>query len=186
MNIKTVPTNNITKVEKEAIQVLINTIWSNNNTPYIHPKEMNATSFYIADKNKIIAYLGVLSWGISIKTETFKMGGLSCVCTHPKYRKQGIGTELVRNATEWIIQKGEFDLGLFTCSQENTSFYEHIGLWERCHNLIIKESNREGAYISNQMEVNVFRLLISEKAKQYTDYFENSIINLNFPSGEFI
>lgn len=186
MNIKIIPTNNITEIEKEAIQVLIYSIWNKQNTTDIHPKEMNATSFYITDKNKIIAYLGVLSWNIRIKTETFKMGGLSCVCTHPQYRKQGIGTELVRNATKWIIQKGKFDVGLFTCSQENTPFYEHIGLWERCHNLIIKESDRAGAYISNQMGVNVFRLLISEKAKQHTGYFENSIINLKFPHGEFI
>ncbi|WP_418391067.1 GNAT family N-acetyltransferase, partial [Akkermansia sp.] len=49
------------------------------------------------------------------------------VCTHPEYREQGIGSMLVRKATEWIMQDGRFDIGLFTCSHRNTPFYEHIG-----------------------------------------------------------
>lgn len=37
--------------------------------------------------SEIIGYAGVVSWPINVKDESFKMCGLSCVCTHPEYRK---------------------------------------------------------------------------------------------------
>lgn len=105
---------------------------------------------------------------------------------HPSYRKCGIGSSLVKKATEWIVQNGNFDVGLFTCSQENTSFYEKVGFWQKSHDLILKESNREGAYNSDIMGLNVFKLLVSHEAQLYASYFENGVITLNFPKGNFI
>ena len=143
-------------------------------------------SFCAIEKNEFIGYLGVVSWNIIVKNKTFKMCGLSCVCTHPEYREQGIGSMLVRKATEWIMQDGRFDIGLFTCSQKHSPFYEHVGWWQKCSNLVLKESDREGAYVSDSLQLNVFKLLISAKAKLYANYFENSIVTLNFPKGKFI
>ena len=186
MDIKSFQYNNITEIDKQLLKSLLYLIWEDINIEDIHPQEMNVMSFCAIEKNEFIGYLGVVSWNIIVKNKTFKMCGLSCVCTHPEYREQGIGSMLVRKATEWLIQEGRFDIGLFTCSQRNTPFYEHIGWWQKCSNLVLKESDREGAYVSDSLQLNVFKLLISAKAKLYANYFENSIVTLNFPKGKFI
>ena len=51
---------------------------------------MNVISFCAMEGSEIIGYAGVVSWPINVKDESFKMCGLSCVCTHPEYRKRGI------------------------------------------------------------------------------------------------
>lgn len=147
---------------------------------------MDAVSFCAVADGIFVGYAGVIKWNICVNDKIFKMCGLSCVCMHPSYRKCGIGSSLVKKATEWIVQNGNFDVGLFTCSQENTSFYEKVGFWQKSHDLILKESNREGAYNSDIMGLNVFKLLVSHEAQLYASYFENGVITLNFPKGNFI
>lgn len=115
------------------------------------------------------------------------MCGLSYVCTHPSYRKIGVASGLVKKVTKWILQDTRFDIGLFTCSQENTPFYEKMDCWQRSTGLVLAESDdRTGAYRSDIMSLNVFKLLISDEAKRYANYFENGIIILNFPKGQFV
>lgn len=186
MTIKSFPYNDITEQDRQSLKQLFYLVWDDKDTKDIHPAEMNVISFCTMEGSEIISYAGVVSWPINVKDESFKMCGLSCVFTHPEYRKRGIGNFLVKKVTEWIIQCDRFDIGLFTCSQENTSFYEHIGLWDKCPHLVLKESNREGAYVSRQLQLNVFRLLISTKAKRYAELFENTTITLDFPEKKFI
>lgn len=186
MTIKSFPYNDITEQDRQSLKQLFYLVWDDKGTQDIHPAEMNVISFCAMEGSEIIGYAGVVSWLINVKDESFKMCGLSCVCTHPEYRKRGIGSFLVKEATDWIVQCGRFDIGLFTCSQENTSFYEHIGLWDKCLHLVLKESDREEAYDSNQLRLNVFKLLISTKAKGYVELFENTTITLGFPEKKFI
>lgn len=186
MDIKEFRYNNASEVNVCLINDLFSDVWGDVNAKEIHPKEMDAMSFCAMSGNKCIGYVGVISWDIKVQEEIFKMCGLSCVCTHPQFRKRGVATQLVKRATEWILQCNNFDIGLFTCSYQNTPFYENIGLWEIDPGVILKESSREGAYISNLLHLNVFKLLISQKSKSYADYFENTTILLNFPEGRFI
>lgn len=165
---------------------LLLSVWEDIDTSEIHSEEMDAVSFCAVENNRYIGYAGVVSWDISVQDETFKMCGLSCVCTHPQYRRKGVGSALVKAATEWVIRSGNSDIGLFTCSYEHTPFYESIGLWKQCPGLVLKESDREGAYRSDHLRVNVFKLLISQKAALHADYFEDTTILLNFPNGKFI
>lgn len=178
--------NNISNIDKYLLNNLLHSVWSDTDTTEIHPQEMNAMSFCAVANNIFIGYVGVITWNICVQDKTFNMCGLSCVCTHPSYRKNGIASCLVKKATEWIMENSNFDVGLFTCSQENTSFYEKVGFWQRSPNLILKESDRIEAYKSDIMGLNVFKLLISYKAQLYANYFENGIITLNFPKGKFI
>lgn len=186
IDIKSFQYNYISNTEKYLLTNLLRSVWIDINTKEIHPQEMDAVSFCAVTDNIFVGYVGIVKWNICIQNKNFRMCGLSCVCTHPLYRKRGIGSDLVKKVTKWIIQNGNFDVGLFTCSPQNTSFYEKIGFWEKTSNLILKESNREGAYQSDIMGLNVFRLLISHKAKRYMNYFENEVINLNFPKEIFI
>lgn len=186
MNIKFFQYNFISDTDQCLLADLLRCVWKDIDTKEIHPQEMDAVSFCTATDDMFVGYTGVIKWTICINGILFKMCGLSCVCTHPSYRKCGIGSALVKKATEWIVQNGDFDIGLFTCSQETACFYEKVGFWQKCHNLILKESNRDGAYKSDIMGLNVFKLLVSHKAQLYADYFENGIITLNFPKGKFI
>lgn len=172
--------------DRLSLSALFGLVWGDGSIDGIHSKDMNTVSFCIVDDNEIIAYLGVVSWTIAVRGETFAMCGLSAVCTHPDYRRRGIGTLLVKEATRWIGECGQFDIGLFTCSRHNTHFYENVGIWQRCPELVLREGDRNGAYRSDVLQLDVFKLLISEKAQFYSDFFEHSTITLNFPEGRFI
>ena len=63
-----------------------------------------------------------------------------------------------------------------------SSSEHHDGVFTRLFRYLL----REGAYVSDSLQLNVFKLLISAKAKLYANYFENSIVTLNFPKGKFI
>ena len=186
MNIRFFKYNDISDADKYLLDDLLHSVWENTDTKEIHPQEMDAVSFCAMANDIFIGYAGVVIWDICVRDKEFKMCGLSSVCTHPSYRKIGIGSSLVKKATEWMMQNDQFDIGLFTCSQENISFYENVGFWRKSPGLILKESDREGAYKSDIMGLNVFKLLISHKAQLYASYFESEIINLNFPEGKFI
>lgn len=186
MDIKTFRYNHITETDRGLLNDLLRCVWEDINTQEVHPEEMDAMSFCAVDGDRFTGYAGVIRWEIRIQGEVFKMGGLSCVCTHPQYRRAVIGTALVRKATEWMLQGERFDLGLFTCSRDNIPFYENTGLWQRSPDLVLKESDREGAYLSDRLHLHVFKLLISPKAKPYAGYFRNAVINLKFPEGKFI
>lgn len=186
MKIKIFQYNNATAIDLYLLNDLLLSIWKDVDNREIHPEEMDAMSFCVVENKRCIGYTGVVQWDVQVQDETFKMCGLSCVCTHPQYRNRGIGSTLVKEATKWIIQSNSFDIGLFTCSPENTSFYKKIGSWEISSGLILKESNRKNAYSSDLLKVNVFKLLLSQKAKSYASYFENGTVTLNFPTGKFI
>lgn len=184
--IKSFRYNNITDSDARLLNDLLETVWKDNGRQTVHPPKMDAMSFCMTDKDKFISYTGVLTWDIQVKKQTFKMGALSCVCTHPLYRRKGIGKRLVKKATEWMCNSRFFDIGLFTCSPENIPFYESTGLWKACPTLVLKESDRQGAYASDTLGLNVFRLLISEKSVSHISYFENTVITLDLPEGQFI
>ena len=174
------------EADKYLLNDLLRCVWEDIDTKEIHPKEMDAMSFCALENNQFVGYVGVITWNIKVKGKILKMCGLSCVCTHPQYRKRGIATILVKKATEWIMQSDILDVGLFTCSHKNTPFYENIGLWKISPNLVLKESDRKDAYVSDLLHLNVFKLLISQKAESYANCFENATIILNFPKGKFI
>ena len=183
----TFPFNGISPSQQDSLKELFNLVWDIKDVTTIHPKEMNATSFCAMIENSIVGYVGVISWNISVSDVKFTMCGLSCVCTHPSYRNLGIGTHLVQAATDWIIQnEDKFDIGFFTCSQELIHFYKHIKHWKLCDNLILKESDRANAIQSDNLNLHVFKLPISSKAKSHAKYFNEGTIILNFPKGKFI
>ena len=186
MNIEKFRYNHISDTDRRLLENLLGSVWKEMDLREVHPREMDAMSFCVVDGDRFIGYAGVITRDIRVRGEMFKLCGLSCVCTHPRYRRAGIGTILVRKATEWMLQENRFDLGLFTCSHEHTPFYENTGLWERSPDLVLKESGREGAYSSDRLHLNVFKLLISPKAELYAGYFRNTVIDLHFPEGKFI
>jgi len=178
--------NSISDGMSRRLNDLISSVWGNVEGKPLHLRELNAMSFCAADGAKVVGYAGDLAWPVSVEGRMFRMGALSCVCTHPSYRKKGIGSWVVRSATKWMMDCSRFDVGLFTCASENVSFYEKVGLWEERPCLILKESEREGAFVSDKLGLHVFRLLISDKARANESCFDNAVITLDLPEGLFI
>ena len=63
-------------------------------------------AFCAFDGDKIAAFCLLEDWGVH---KGLRIGGPGCVGTVPDYRKQGIGLEMVRLATE-LVQKEGFDI----------------------------------------------------------------------------
>ena len=74
-------------------------------------------SFNAFDGEKIAAFCLLEDWGVQ---EGLRIGGPGCVGTVPEYRKQGIGLEMVRLATE-LVQNEGFDISWI--------HYTHLEKW---------------------------------------------------------
>ncbi len=73
--------------------------------------------FCALDGDKIASFCLLDDWG---ELQGLRIGGPGCVGTVPEYRKQGIGLEMVRLATE-LIQKEGFDISWI--------HYTHLEKW---------------------------------------------------------
>ena len=74
-------------------------------------------AFCAFDGDKIAAFCLMEDWGLN---QGLRIGGPGCVGTVPEYRKQGIGLEMVRLATE-LVQKEGFDISWI--------HYTHLEKW---------------------------------------------------------
>lgn len=178
--------NECTEINKKHIKSLIRKVWHTNDNEDAHLKEYDVMCFCSYLGSQIAGYVGVISINITIKNNTYKLGALSCVCTDPEYQRHGIGSKTIRTATAWIINKGDFDIGLFTCDPECTEFYEKSGIWTLDDNLILKGNPRENVISSRNLQLNVMKALFSEKAKSNASDFTKATIILNLPDDQFI
>lgn len=178
--------NEAPEIHKQHIKSLIYKVWNIEDNDEIHRNEYDAMSFCSYLDRQIAGYAGIISISVTIKDNTYKLGALSCVCTHPEYQRQGIGSKTIQNATEWIINKSGLDAGLFTCYPQHAAFYEKSGIWTRDNSLILKGSSREGALSSYHLQLVVMKALFSEKAKSNACDFTKATIALNLPVGQFI
>ena len=77
----------------------------------------------------ILSYAGVVRQEIRHAGEVFRTYGLSSVYTFPHYRRAGLGSQVVRRATDEIEQAGDGDVALlFTC-HALAPFYQRCG-WQ--------------------------------------------------------
>ncbi len=178
--------NEAPEINKNHIKSLINKVWNAGYNDEVHRKEYDAMSFCTYVGGQIAGYAGIISIDVTIKNNIYKLGALSCVCTHPGYQRQGIGSKTVQTATEWIICKSGLDAGMFTCYPQHAQFYEKSGIWTKDKSLILKGSPREDAISSSHLQLTVMKALFSEKAKSNASDFTKTTIVLNLPDGQFI
>ena len=82
--------------------------------PYFNGRNRVFCAF---DRDEIASFCILEDWG---NREGFRFGGPGCVGTVPEYRKQGIGLEMVRRATNVLIEDG-FDISWI--------HYTHLPQW---------------------------------------------------------
>ncbi|MGL4677405.1 MAG: GNAT family N-acetyltransferase [Brevinema sp.] len=92
-----------------------------------HRPELKAQSFYCYSEDKMITYLGVVRMMINHVGLTFNIMGLSCIAIEESFRGRGLGTILIKVATEWIEKNKNIDFGVFTCCPSLVAFYGKAG-----------------------------------------------------------
>jgi GNAT superfamily N-acetyltransferase len=77
----------------------------------------------------ILSYAGVVRQEIRHAGERFATYGLSSVYTFPYYRGSGLGSRVVRRATDEIEQAGDGDIALLFTYSAVVPFYQRCG-WQ--------------------------------------------------------
>ena len=140
-----------------------------------HP-ETHPTSFVLLEANTVISHVAVPWKIINHEGQTYRAFGLSEVMTHPSYRHQGFGLQLVKEATSFI-QKSNPDIGLFTCQPPLVSFYTQAG-WEHIPNTPLIGGVRNKPFRSDSLGLSTMMRFFSEKAQQHRSAFEGTDIYL--------
>lgn len=143
--------------------------WPDN--PRSHP-----TSFVLLDDDTLISHVAVPWKHIQHAGQTYKAFGLSEVMTHPSYRHQGFGLQLVKEATTFI-QKNDPDVGLFTCQPALLPFYTQTG-WEHLQNTNLIGGTRERPFRSDSLGLSTLGRFFSDKARQHRSEFEGTDVYL--------
>lgn len=93
--------------------------------------------FVVYDEALVVAHASIFPRTIHTEQGSMLVGALSGVCTHDKYRRQGLGAHVVRAAFERVDQ-GEFPVSLWMTNIP--TFYEKLGgriiknTWINTHN----------------------------------------------------
>lgn len=171
--------------QRERTDSLVRTVWQMNPADAVHGNAFDIMSFCAFLDERIVGYVGVASWLLRLWQGDFRACGLSCVCTHSKFRRQGIGTRLVAEATRWIREKSTADVGLFTCLPQYTPFYERAGWWHD-PTLCLQGNAQSTQFNSVALGLDVFKTLLTPKAERNPECFTGRTLALNLPHGQFI
>lgn len=163
---------------------LIKTVWPESlDNDDIHHPDLLPVSFFLRVAGLVISYCAVLSKEISHADNTYKIAGLSYVCTHPNHRKQGYGLQTVKIATQFI-ENSHIDIGLFTCDYELVSFYKNFG-WSVANRVSVVSGKYPGSLSSFDLGKEVLIRFFSKKSIIDKKHFSNTVIYLDLPLGNF-
>ena len=138
--------------------------------------ETQPRSFVLVEDNTVISHVAVPSKDIKHEGQTYRVFGLSEVMTHPSYRHQGFGLQLVKAATTFI-SKNEPDIALFTCQPPLVSFYTQGG-YKYIPNTTLVGGTRQKPFRSDSLGLSTMIHFFSEKAQQNRSTFEGADIYL--------
>ena len=144
--------------------------------PFPENPQTHPTSFVLLDDSTVISHVAVPWKHIQHNRQTFKAYGLSEVMTHPDYRHQGFGLQLVKAATSFI-QSSQADLGLFTCQPFLVNFYTQAG-WEHLKDTNLIGGTRARPFRSDSLGLSTLAGFFSDKAQQQRAAFEGADIYL--------
>lgn len=97
--------------------------------PEALPEEWHPMHVVGLDGDVILSYAGVVWHMIRHAGEVFRSYGLSSVYTFPSCRGRGLGSRIVRRATDAIEQAGDGDVALLFTDQALVPFYGRCG-WQ--------------------------------------------------------
>ena len=102
--------------------------------------------------------------------------GLSTVVTDEAQRGKGYGRRLIVAGRDAIRDSGA-DLGIFTCDRPLQAFYERAG-WQVLPGSVLVGGTPDAPFPSDRFDKVVLALFFSPKARQYSETFNHSRIEL--------
>ncbi|KNF08792.1 putative acetyltransferase involved in intracellular survival and like acetyltransferase [Gottschalkia purinilytica] len=167
---------------KKQILLLQNIAWLSTSEPKAEnvswPKDpkIHLTSFVLIDNSSAISNVTVLGKNITHKGRSYKTFGLSEVVTHPSYRKQVLGLQLIKEATKFI-ENNNPDISIFTCEPSIVYFYTKEG-WIHMENTCTVGGTLDNAFRSDSLGLATMMRFFSDKSKKHRQDFEHSDVYL--------
>lgn len=150
-----------------------------------HRPQLHAQSVCCRCGGSLIGYAGVVQKPIEIGGLPFMAAGLSCVASDPDRRGRGVGSRIVRWATQWMQSQPQIDLGVFTCHPDLSGFYQTAGGWQVQPQAVLLGSEEPEGLSSESLGVDVLMRPFSKKAAENWDWIRRSAIQLALPAGDF-
>lgn len=148
----------------------------------LHDPNTHPTCMMLMKDGTLVAYTGVPWKMIEHANETYTAYGLSCVMSHPDFRGQGYGRQMVDAATAFIKSNNP-DLGIFTCDPPLQPFYEGSG-WTIIENSPLIGGTRQKPFPSDTLNKVTMGGFFSPKAIQNQAAFTGVPIHLDLREGD--
>lgn len=107
------------------------------NVPLYARGRSDGHRFAIWEGERVIAHANIFAREVYTERGSIRLGALSAVCTHPEFRNQGLGAQVVRAAFD-LIDDSTFPVSLWMTTVPG--FYEKLGArivenpWINCQN----------------------------------------------------
>jgi GNAT superfamily N-acetyltransferase len=143
-----------------------------NSTPDLLARQENhPLHFLLVDDSLLLSHAAVVWKYLEHTGEAYKTCGLSGVFTHPSFREQGYGRQMVEAGTAYI-KHSDADIGLLWCAPSLKGFYARSG-WvglEKSRTLI---GPKEAPIVYHLL---LMMLFISKKGQRSQPSFESEPI----------
>ena len=130
--------------------------------------------FILLNGNQIVSNIAVHKRSIKLFNQEFQLAALGGVFTVVKYQKKGYGSQIVKHATEYILDpKNNFDVGVLFCAPTRINFYAKNG-WKKLNNPSITIFNTQNQIIPQQ-EVTMIRYVSEKSQNMKKDFATQSL-----------
>jgi len=119
---------------------------------------------YIDAQNDVIGHAGIFLRDATLDARPVKIGGVGGVATHLGYRRQGIGSEVMREAVREMRDTHEVDFGLLFCEPRHAPLYRRLG-WRSFGGDVLVEQPGQGRIRFSITQPFVFDLKIVPVAR---------------------
>lgn len=159
----------------KKIIALENTAWPQSaQEPFPSAPHTYVTSLVLLDEDAAICHVGIRKSTLHHKGQQYLAYGLSEVVTHPDDQKQGIGSELIKQAAQFILDQRP-DISIFTCDKRRVSFYTRGG-WEAVKGACFVGGTKERPLRSDSLDLVTMMMFLSPKGKRRRADFGNTDI----------
>ena len=163
-----------------AVQILSleHTAWPRSGAGETFPSapKTYVASLVLIHEDMAICHVGIRKCRLLHRGQKYNVYGLSEVVTHPIFREQGIGSEMIRKAADFIVGQ-QADLSIFTCEEGRVAFYERGG-WKPARRACLVGGTRQKPFRSDRLNLTTMIRFVSRRANERRQDFEKGDIFL--------
>jgi aminoglycoside 2'-N-acetyltransferase I len=123
----------------------------------------NSHVLNINSRNDVIGHAGLFLRNATFDARAVKIGGVGGVATRFDCRRQGIATEIMREAVRAMRDTHGVDFGLLFCEPRHAPFYKQLG-WRLFEGEVFVEQPRQGRVRFSVTDPFVFDLKIAPRS----------------------